>query len=274
MKLFRPYLWGGRVIKLARRLGMDVMPALTRDHRVAGARLGWRDEEPGLLRGAVVEGEHDGVPLKLFVANDLDVIQQVHRKGELYEPEELAIIKGTWDQHHEGGAFLDVGANVGNHALFAAMVLGADKVIACEPQDAAARILETNAALNHVADRIAIHRVGLSDSAGQASVESASNNLGAARLTQGKGGIELVTGDALVGDQPIGFIKIDTEGFELPVLRGLSGTIARDHPPLFVEVETANLPAFEQICAGHGYAITNRFQRYETSVNCLAIARD
>ena len=35
MKLFRPYLWGGRIIKLARRLGMRVIPTLTRDHRVA-----------------------------------------------------------------------------------------------------------------------------------------------------------------------------------------------------------------------------------------------
>lgn len=270
MKFFRPYLWGGRIIKLARRLGMDVMPTLTRDHSIAGARLAWRDEEPGLLRGAIVEGEHEGVPIKLFVANDLDVIQQVHRKGKLYEPEELALIKGAY----RGGTFLDVGANVGNHALFAALVLGADKVIACEPQEAAARILETNAALNHVADRIAVHRVGLSDSAGQAALNVQSNNLGATRLEAGDGGIELVTGDALVGDHPIGFIKIDTEGFELPVLRGLTATIARDHPPLFVEVETENLAEFEHFCTEHGYQITERFQRYQTSVNCLAIHRE
>ncbi|ABC62369.1 FkbM family methyltransferase [Erythrobacter litoralis] len=274
MKLFRPYLWGGRIIKLARRLGMDVMPTLTRDHRIAGARLAWREEEPGLLRGAVVEGAHDGVPIRLFVANDLDVIQQVHRKGEFYEPEELAIIKSAWDQRLGGGTFLDVGANVGNHALFAALVLGADRVIASEPQEVAARIFETNAALNHVANRIELHRVGLSDSAGQARLQSTSNNLGAARLEQGEGGIDLVTGDALVGEQAIGFIKIDTEGFELPVLRGLTATIARDHPPLFVEVETENLAAFEQFCAEHGYAVTERFQRYETSVNCLAIHQE
>ncbi|WP_284124578.1 FkbM family methyltransferase [Parerythrobacter aestuarii] len=267
MKLWRPYRWGGAIIKLARRMGLDIRPTLTREHRIAGARLSWRDEEPGVLRGAIVDGEVEGVPLKLFVENDFDVIQQVHRKGALYEPEELAIIKSAWT----GGTFLDVGANVGNHALYAALVLGAEKVIACEPQEAAARILETNAALNHVASRIELHRVGLSDSAGNASLQLHSNNLGATRLTAGAGGIELVTGDTLVGEQGIGFIKIDTEGFELPVLRGLAGTIARDHPPLFVEVETENLPGFEQLCAEHGYTITERFQRYETSVNCLAI---
>ena len=270
MNLWRPYRWGGRVIKLARRMGVDIRPTLTREHRIAGARLSWREEESGVLRGAIVEGEVEGVPIKLFVENDFDVIQQVHRRGTLYEPEELAIIKGAW----RGGTFLDVGANVGNHALYAALVLGADKVIACEPQEEAARILETNAALNRVADRIELHRVGLSDSTGNAGLQLQSNNLGATRLTVGAGGIELVTGDTLVGAQPIGFIKIDTEGFELPVLRGLAGTIARDHPPLFVEVEMDNVTGFEQFCAEHGYTIEERFQRYETSVNCLAIARE
>jgi Met-10+ like-protein len=54
-------------------------------------------------------------------------------KGVFYEREELEIIA----THFKGGTFVDIGANVGNHSIFAAKFLGASKVIAFEPNPTA-----------------------------------------------------------------------------------------------------------------------------------------
>lgn len=266
MKWFRPYRWGGRLLRLTRRAGLEVRPLLTQDLRFSGATLRWREEGVEMLRGGIVTTDLSGDTMRLFVTNDIDVIQQEHRKGRLYEPEELSMIASYWD----GGTFLDVGANVGNHVLYATLVLGAERVIAVEPQELAATMLEINVALNNVADRVVVHRIGLSDSPGRAGLDEHSNNLGATRLTPSGDDVVLMTGDELLGDVEVDFIKIDVEGAEMRVLDGLSATIERDGPPLLVEVEVPRLGAFEVFCRTHGYHIVDRFQRYDTSINLLA----
>lgn len=270
MTWFRPYRWGGKMIKALRRLGVEVRPTTTRDLRISGMRIQWKQDERDLVRGAVVRSTLADQPLLMFVENDIDVLQQQHRRGDLYEPEELEMIASAW----RGGTFLDVGANVGNHTLYAAIALGATKVIAVEPVESAARILELNLALNRLAERVDVHRVGLSDRPGQAVARMQSNNLGASRLTEGQGDVLLVTGDQLVGDCRVDFVKIDTEGFEKRVLSGLVGTLARDAPALFVEVENDHVEWFESFCRDHGYEIAGRFRRYETSLNLLATQSD
>lgn len=45
--------------------------------------------------------------------------------------------------------------------------------------------------------------------------------------------------DAVIGD-PVGFIKIDVEGHELPVLRGAAEILRRDQPTLLIESEQRN----------------------------------
>ena len=58
----------------------------------------------------------------LFLVRDLrDYVQSQFLTGHFYAEDELRLIQ----QHYQGGTFLDVGANVGNHALFAAKILKA-----------------------------------------------------------------------------------------------------------------------------------------------------
>ena len=54
-----------------------------------------------------------------------------------------------------------------------------------------------------------------------------------------------------LGDEPVGFIKIDVEGYELDVLRGASSTIRRHRPTLLIE--TADVPAVSEAMREHGY---------------------
>jgi len=57
-------------------------------------------------------------------------------------------------------------------------------------------------------------------------------------------------------DGVIGLVKIDVEGFEVEVLRGMTATVARDRPALYVEVcgEKA-LKAYGDFASQYGYSI-------------------
>jgi FkbM family methyltransferase len=68
-----------------------------------------------------------------------------HHKGAFYETEELNLII----QHYtHGGTFVDIGANIGNHAIYIARFTKSPKIIVFEPNPTAISILKTNLALN------------------------------------------------------------------------------------------------------------------------------
>jgi FkbM family methyltransferase len=221
------------------------------------------------IQGKIVCCDIGGIDVYFFVMDEQDEIQREHLHRRFYEPEELQIIK----QAFNGGVFLDVGSNVGNHALFAAMFLGASKVISVEPNPIAYRILRVNIGLNGLHEKIMHHAVGLSDASCRAAIHMPRHNLGGAQLVVGSadGAIDVVTGDELLGGAKVDFIKIDAEGMELNVIRGLSKTIARDHPNLFVEVDGENAAAFLDLMKTHGYAIKQRYRRYDRNENYLAV---
>lgn len=263
----RSYLLAMRLLE---GLGWQVRH-MTAAGRRSGVRIHWLRDEPGMLRGAIKQFRLDGVPLRFFVDDDLDAVQSHHRAGGFYESEELAIIA----RHYAGGTFVDVGGNVGNHAVYAAKILNAARVIVFEPEPLAADICEINAALNRCEDRIHIHRVALSDAAGRARALHAEHNLGGTSLVPAQDGeIDLVRGDAVLHGEQIGFVKIDTEGFELKVLEGLVETIDRCRPPLFIEVENNNVEAFRAFCDAHGYAVAEEYRRYRVCTNFLAVPRN
>ena len=233
---------GGKGILALRTKGVDFRLITMRSGKISGFRLEWPSDGDRILRGAVVNFEHEGRAVRFFVNDDRDVVQGCHRKGTFYELEELRIIGA----HFGGGCFVDVGSNVGNHAIYAARILGATKVMAFEPVDLTSEILSINVGLNCLQDTIEIHKCGLSDKAGRAHAREIYNsNLGAVRLVSADGGgIRLERGDEVLRNTPVDFIKIDTEGFEISALNGLRETLARDSPALFVEVENENLVRF------------------------------
>lgn len=111
--------------------------------------------------------------------------------------------------------FVDVGANVGSYAIWAAD-LGAD-VIALEPADDAFALLMENISLNG-------YKVDTVHAAGGAFS-------GVARFTSGRddwncldirGSVEvpMVTIDSIIGDRTVAGLKVDVEGFEIDVLQG------------------------------------------------------
>lgn len=157
-----------------------------------------------------------------------------------------------------GATMLDIGANIGNHALWLA---GRFRQVLCfEPNPAALDYLRVNAGCH---DNITLYPLGLSDGPGTTWLElPGENNLGQARIRDGKlpgaQEINLETGDDFLRRgkvHDVDFIKIDVEGHEWEVLTGLAETI-RDRTPIIVfeyHGDTAEKSDFgiEKLLPGH-----------------------
>ena len=194
--------------------------------------------------------------MSFFVADNTDLIQKEHFNGKFYESEELNIIS---DFFPHGGVFVDIGANVGNHAVFVARFLSPLKVIVIEPNPAAFEILKANIALNHIDSRVdaSYLGIGLSNKSAHAVAMTPAKNLGGTRLhlSEEQRGLRVVPGDALLFGHRIDFLKIDVEGMEIDVLEGLKMTIAEQRPRIFIEVDNSNVGKFSEWAAINNYYI-------------------
>lgn len=217
-----------------------------------------------------VEAQIEGRSFVFHLNAEHCPIQGRHRVGKFYERADLdqlaAYIK-------PGSYVLDVGANVGNHALYFATLMKAARVTCIEPNPDAIVALRANVTANGLEDVIALEAlgIGLSDrSEGGYKVKRHAYNLGAARLKKG-GDIAVHRGDDLFLDDLVDLIKIDVEGMEMLVLSGFEETVARKRPALFVEVDADNDQAFHAWCEEHGYGVT--FQVRHQTANCNYFAQ-
>ena len=215
-----------------------------------------------------------GEPILFTVTAPRDEIQKYHAAGRFYEEEELEIIR-QWCP--PGSVFCDVGANIGNHSLFAAKFLRPSRVIPVEPNPVAIALLRSNLELNGVAALCDLGCLGygLSDRTEEGlSIIAPESNLGAGRLVgDGEGALRVRRGDDLLAGRPVDFLKIDVEGMEMRVLAGLEATISATRPRLFVEVDRSNGDAFRDWVAAHRYEVVARFRRYRANINFALVPK-
>ena len=174
------------------------------------------------------------------------------------EPE-LAILAELMPR---GGTALDVGANQGVFAY--ALAERADRVVAFEPNPDYARFARWM-----LRGRAEVHPVALSDQPGRATfhVPLADDGMvlhlaGSLKRTHTQFArnrtyeVEVRTLDSF-GFTDVRFIKVDVEGSEREVLDGARATIARDRPPLLLELLSGTYqdPAAvtARICQDFGY---------------------
>lgn len=224
------------------------------------------------IEGKVIRSIHQGVPVSFFVRDPNDLIQAFHARGEFYEREELSIIT---DFFNKGSVFLDVGANIGNHAIYVAKFLHPRQLILLEPNPPAIEILQINIELNKVAPSVDFSMIGtgLSDSDGWAGAHIPAGNLGATTLwhVAEESKIRLARGDSLFLGRRIDFIKMDVEGMEIRALKGLMATINANRPTMFIEVDNVNRDEFLETIKSIDYSIATQFRRYPQNENFLVI---
>ncbi len=224
-------------------------------------------------KGHVVRTVIWGQPIYFTITDGKDSIQRHHRNGAFYEPEELEIIRQFCPP---GAVYCDIGTNIGNHALFALKFLGVEKAILFEPNPKAIEILMSNLALNGVLPRCDLQHlgVGLSDQAQDGlGIDAPKGNLGGGQMLEGTGDLRVITGDQALADTHVDFIKIDVEGMEMKALGGLSETIARCRPRIFIELDRQNKEDFIRWVKSNRYEIAAQFKRYRVNENFLLVPR-
>jgi FkbM family methyltransferase len=225
-----------------------------------------RKDQP---EGIIVQTTIDGERIRFFVTNCDDAIMKFHYQGAFYETEELDLIKRHYTR---GGTFVDIGANIGNHAIYVSRFTKAPRIVVFEPNPAAISILRKNLALNPCTNiDTAFLGVALGARKGRLRPETPdTNNLGGTCYHEDDlGGVQAVDGDALLLDEPIGFMKIDVEGMEIEILSGLHETIRRWRPTIFIEVWDSKAPAFQDWCTRESYRVVDTYQRYDGIQNYL-----
>lgn len=222
-------------------------------------------------RGArVIRASPLGIPVFFVIYNRKDRIHKLQLKGLFYEQEILKILS---DHMPDGGVFVDVGANIGNHTLFMLRHGGASRAVPIEPNPEAIRLFAAMVRLNGLDAKV--ERATLGYGIGSENVEgyaihNPKGNLGWARLTKGEGDIELRTGDSLLArEDRIDLIKIDVEGMEISALAGLSATIKRFRPKIFVEVDILNRDEFFTVLKTLNYTTIKEFPQMRQNQNFL-----
>lgn len=220
----------------------------------------------------IADVSHQGHTLRFFIGNPHDFIQETLLEGSIYEPEELALI----EKHYvPGTTFVDIGSNIGNHALWAAKCLCAPRVLAFEPALGQHTLLCANVALNELGGSIEIRKIALSSTTGRARIARSffvTKNSGAASVSSTGLGedVTMSTGDLELSQIGPLFIKIDVEGHEISVLEGLSETIKKHRPNLFVEVDNKNETKFTDWLNENGYEKRDKFKRHTLNCNYIA----
>jgi FkbM family methyltransferase len=159
-----------------------------------------------------------------------------------------------------GDTFFDIGANVGFFTLIAARLVGpSGKVFAFEPVPANAAAVRRNAALNHFA-HIQVIEAAVGDSPGEIELILTRHPGGASIIHDtpspditGRIRVPMVQIDALVkaGRVPVPTtVKIDVEGAEPAVLRGMEQTARAHHPTIICELDDASVEAVQGKVAG------------------------
>ena len=131
-----------------------------------------------------------------------------------------------------GMTVLDIGAHCGYFTVLMADLVGpAGRVLAFEPNPPIATLLRRSVAINGYEPRTQVHQLALGDAQGLATLmvpdgEPKNAHLvpGSAYL-QGSLAVPVERADAIPGALDADFIKIDAEGAEEAIWRGLSGVL-------------------------------------------------
>ena len=172
-------------------------------------------------------------PIEVYDSGDRYVSTPVMRDG-IIEPTETAIVIKLLANAVD---FVDLGANIGWYTLIAGHRLGGrGRVHSFEPDPDNFAKLSANVALNQL-DNVAIHRCAVSDRAGTSMLyrsPSRDENPGDQQLYDSGGGraavpVEVRTLDSYADISPARpvIVKMDTQGSEARILRGMSVLLTR-----------------------------------------------
>jgi FkbM family methyltransferase len=126
--------------------------------------------------------------------------------------------------------FVDIGANVGSYTLLACAAKGS-RGYCFEPVPSTYRRLCDNLAINNLLSRVVALNIGLSDGEGELAF-TASENCTNHVIAHGESAVGSLTVpvrslDSVLLKESPSLLKLDVEGFELPILDGAKATLGK-----------------------------------------------
>lgn len=146
-----------------------------------------------------------------------------------------------------GGVLFDVGANIGFFSLIGGRIVGHEgTVVAFEPGPDNLPVLRANAARNGM-DNVVVEPLAVSDRDGTAELALAEYSGGHSLVADSVVPVDTITVTTITLDTFVGdggtpapdVVKIDVEGAELAVLRGMVGLLTDCGPAVVLELDAA-----------------------------------
>ena len=188
---------------------------------------------------------------------------------------ERSVVEDLLTALDSNDVFYDIGANVGTYTCFAAAELGPGRTVAFEPEPENADHLRENLELNDLDAEIV--QIALSDTDGTVDLALTGDEAGegehAIATDKDERTLEVKTarGDSIIEERELPkptVLKIDVEGAELSVLRGLRETLHENCRLVYVEVHTEKIRDFggetsevETLLTDAGFEVTEISQR-------------
>lgn len=178
-------------------------------------------------------------------------VKQRLRRGQPWEP---YLLEELEEHVVAGSTVLDVGAHIGSIAIPLARMVGPHgRVFAFEPQRKIFRELVYNTRLNDLANLTPL-RFAAGAELDIIELDPLKTHDGRVKVGRGGDPVELRPLDSF-GFTNVSVIKIDVEGFEIPVLLGAERLIAAEHPVIFIEIWKRNLHSVTPILERYGYSL-------------------
>jgi FkbM family methyltransferase len=192
-----------------------------------------------------------------------------------------------------GGVFYDIGANKGFFSILGAHLVGSGgSVCSFEPFPESAEAIRSNAALNQM-ENVTVYQAAVTDRSGRGQLvlsgECVEFRLSTSRISTPSEGSEVIDVDVwsiddLVeqpGVRPPDLVKIDAEGAEVEVIRGMQRVIREHRPVILCEVHW--IPeefrqVVEEVLLPAGYTVTQlgggSLPETPTRFHALMVPRD
>lgn len=165
-----------------------------------------------------------GVKMRFDLSNftDLLILFEILRDGYYERPTSLFVI----DFLRPDGVFVDVGANCGYYSLLASKLVGPEgKVYSFEPSSYAMERLRANLEANHVRN-IVLSTMALGKVTTRRRFYTSTDNDGTNSFIavdrRRVETVEVSTLDSIIDEPHVDLVKIDVEGAECDVLRGMT----------------------------------------------------
>jgi FkbM family methyltransferase len=189
----------------------------------------------------------------------------VHHRyvDEVYEPEVFELLRR---EIRKDDIIIDVGAYIGVYSIILSRHLGAHgKIYAFEPAPESAELLLKHLTLNNAREKVEVLPHGISDKCGRAKFfvigDHIQNSFSSVALGKDAKSatidVSIVSLDAFCAERSIqpNWVKVDTEGWELPVLRGAVGLLATNKSMRFI----VEMHPYAWQSAGYDARIFRRF---------------